>query len=94
MTCMSGQDIDYFSGPYTVTFSPGTTTATFDVIILSDDRFRGTRMFQLSIDPSSLPDNVTAGGIGQAMVIIIDDDSKSILVVSKNVLVAIHAKQW
>ena len=76
---MSGQGIDYHSGPYTATFSAGTTTAMFDVIILNDDMFRGARRFQLSIDPSSLPDNVTTGDINQATVTIVDDDSKCIL---------------
>ena len=76
---MSGQGIDYHSGPYTATFSAGTTIATFDVIINNDDMFRGARRFQLSIDPSSLPDNVTTDNINQATVTIVDDDSKCIL---------------
>ena len=75
---VSGQAIDYHSGPYTATFSTGTTVATFDVIILNDDSFRGARRFQLSIDPSSLPDNVTIGDIDQATVTIVDDDCKRI----------------
>ena len=78
ITCVSGEGIDYQPGPYTVTFSTGVTTATFDVTILNDDRFRGTRRFQLSIDPASLPDNVTAGNISWATVTIVDDDRKCI----------------
>ena len=78
MTCLSGEGIDYRSGPYTATFSAGTTTAIFDVVILNDDRFRGARRFHISIDPSSLPDNVTIGDIAQATITIVDDDGKHI----------------
>ena len=52
------------------------TAATFDVSINNDQIFRGARTFQLSIDPSSLPNNVTIGDIGQATVTILDDDCK------------------
>ena len=71
---MLGQGIDYYSGPYTAIIFAGITAATFDVSINNDQIFRGARTFQLSIDPSSLPNNVTIGDIGQATVIILDDD--------------------
>ena len=54
----------------------GMTATMFDVTINNDQIFRGARMFQLSIDPSSLPSNVTIGDIGQATVTILDDDCK------------------
>lgn len=75
---LSGQGIDYYSGPYPATFSAGTTTATFDVVINNDDMFRGSRRFQLLINSSSLPSNVVIGNISQATVTIEEDDSKYI----------------
>ena len=54
------------------------TTTMFDVSINNDQIFRGARTFQLSIDPSSLPSDVTIGDIGQATVTILDDDCKYI----------------
>lgn len=68
--------MDYHSGPYTVTFFPETTSAAFDIIITNDDTFRGTRMFQISIDQTSLPNNIVTGSIGQATVTIVEDDCK------------------
>ena len=76
---MSGQGIDYHSGPYTATFFAGTNSTTLDVIISNDDIYRGARRFQLSISQLSLPINVTSGDIGQATVTIVDDDCKYIL---------------
>lgn len=78
---MSGEGVDYHSGPYTATFSAGATTTTFDIIISNDDMFRGARRFQLAVDPSSLPSNVTIGNTGQATVTIVDDDCKYIFVI-------------
>ena len=71
-----GNGIDYYSGPYTAVISSGTTTTTFDITLNNDQTFRGTRMFELSIDPSSLPNSVSIGNIGQATVIITDDECK------------------
>ena len=68
--------IDYSSGPYTTTFITGTTNALFDVTINDDNVYRGNVNFNISINPSSLPDNVIVGDTGQARVIIVDDDSK------------------
>ena len=76
---VSGQGIDYHSGPYTTTFLAGTTAATFDVFISNDDIYRGARRFQLSISPLSLPNNATIGDIDETTVTIVDDDCKYIL---------------
>ena len=48
----------------------------FDVSIISDDIFEHNETFQLSIDSSSLPLNVSTGYPDQATVIIINDDCK------------------
>ena len=68
--------MDYTSGPYTVTFLPGQTTATFDVPIIDDNILEGNENFILTIDSSSLPSDVTVGSPGQATVNIVDDDRK------------------
>ena len=69
--------MDYTSGPYTVTFPAGQTTATFDVPINDDNILEGNETFMLTIDSSSLPDRVTRGDPGQATVTIVDNDRKS-----------------
>ena len=68
--------MDYTSGPYTVTFPAGQTTATFDVPINDDDILEGNENFILTIDQTSLPSNVTRGDPGEATVTIVDDDRK------------------
>ena len=47
--------MDYDSGPYTVTFPAGVTTATFNVPINDDDILEGDKNFILTIDETSLP---------------------------------------
>ena len=68
--------MDYTSGPYTVTFLAGQTTATFDVPINDDYILEGSEDFILTIDATSLPINVIYGNPGQTTVTIVDDDSK------------------
>ena len=68
--------MDYTSGPYTVMFAPGQTTATFNVPITNDMILEGNEDFMLTINSSSLPDNVTRGNPGEATVTIVDDDRK------------------
>ena len=73
---LTGGGVDYNSGPYTVTFTAGQTSALFNIPINDDDIFEGEEDFTLSIDSSSLPDNVTVGDPGVVTVTIINDDSK------------------
>ena len=68
--------MDYTSGPYTVTFPAGQTTATFDVPINDDNVLEGSENFMLTISPSSLPSNVFVGDADQAAVTIVDNDRK------------------
>ena len=68
--------MDYTSGPYTVTFPAGSTTATFDVPINDDNILEGNEDFILNIDGASLPTGVTAGSPDEATVTIVDDDGK------------------
>ena len=70
--------MDYDSGPYTVTFPAGMTSASFDIPIINDTIFEGNETFMLTIDPASLLTNVdvTVGSPDQATVTIVDDDGK------------------
>ena len=68
--------MDYTSGPYTVTFPAEQTTATFNIPINDDDIVEGDKNFTLTINSSSLPDNVTRGTTGEATVTIVNDDCK------------------
>ena len=65
--------MDYTSGPYTVTFPAGQTTASFNVLITADNVFEGNENFTLTIDSSSLPTGLTVGDPGQATVIITEE---------------------
>ena len=69
-------DIDYNTGPYSVTFHSGATRALCVVAINDDNEVEGTEDFTLSIDPSSLPSNLTIGDPGQATVTIRDNDGE------------------
>ena len=52
------------------------TSVPFDIPINDDMIFEGNENFMLTIDPSSLPDDVSVGSPGQATVTIVDDDSE------------------
>ena len=68
--------MDYDSGPYTVTFPVGATSASFSVSINNDYALEDDEYFMLTIDPSSLPTGVTCGDIDQATVTIVDNACK------------------
>ena len=68
--------MDYTSGPYTVTFPAGATTATFNVPITDDNISEGDENFMLTIDETSLPTDVTRGTPGESTVTIVNDDRK------------------
>ena len=72
--------MDYTSGPYTVIFPAGQTTATFDVPINDDNILEGNEDFILTIDETLLPTGVTRGSPGNATVTIVDDDGKKIII--------------
>ena len=67
---------DYISGPYTVTFPAGVTSATFDVPIVGDSVLEGNENFTLVINDSSLPSHIIRGSPRNVAVNIVDDDSK------------------
>ena len=71
--------MDYTSGPCTVTFPTGQTTATFNIPINDDNVLDNNEDFILTIDETSLPTGVTHGSPGKATVTIVDDDGKKII---------------
>ena len=73
-----GSDIDYASGPYTITFGVQVTIVSFNISIINDDIFEGDETFYLTIDASSLHSytNVGVGSLFQATVIITRNDCK------------------
>ena len=76
LMCYIGRGIDYVSGPYIVIFPIGVTRALFSVPIIDDDEYEANEYFILTIDPSSLPSNVTIGNPGQVIVTILHNDCK------------------
>ena len=69
---------DYSSGPRNVTFTKGSKRASlpFHDYPINDEIVEKDEFFNISIDPSSLPDGVFLGDPCQATVTIRDNDSK------------------
>ena len=65
-------DVDYTSGPYNVTFTPGDTSVTFTVTLLDDNIFERNENFTLNILPS---DSFNISN-GTAIVTIVDNDGE------------------
>jgi len=63
----------YDSGPYTVTFPAGTTSATLNININDDDIYEDLESFDIVID-SQLPNRVTRDFPSTAIIFIIDDE--------------------
>ena len=68
--------VDYDSGPYSVTFTAGVTSVSFDVPINNDNILEDDEDFTLTIIGSSLPSEVTRGDPFRATVTIVDNDRK------------------
>ena len=68
--------MDYGSGPYVVTIPAGMTMFPFDIPINDDEIYEGDEDFMITIDPSTLPTDVSVGDPGEATVTIVDDDSE------------------
>ena len=68
--------MDYYSGPYNITFPAGTTSVPFNVSITDDNILEDNENLLLTVDLSSLPDNITVSDPYQATVTIVDKDGK------------------
>ena len=71
-------NIDYDTGPYVFTIPAGMTSVTFNVatIINDDNILEENEFFYLTIDSSSLPNDITTGTPLQVSVTITNDDCK------------------
>ena len=63
---------DYSSGPYTVMFPAGMTTAYFVVSIINDNLLEGNETFTLTLNPLLLPSDVIIGDPAEAIITIVD----------------------
>lgn len=68
--------MDYLSGPYNVTFSTGGTIVSFEFSSINDDVLESNENIILTIDPSSLPNDVTVGISDNSTITILDDEGK------------------
>ena len=66
--------VDYGSGPYMITITAGVTVASFNILLIDDNVFENDENFMLTIDSSSLPDNVTVGDPDQVTVTVLHND--------------------
>ena len=69
-------DIDYFTGPFSVTFPAGVTSVPFNVTLADDDLVEAFERFTLYIDTNSLSKNLKRIYPYSVSVTIVDDDSK------------------
>ena len=71
-------NVDYDTGPYVFTIPAGMTSFTFNIatIINDDNILEENEIFYLTIDSSSLPNDITADTPLQVSVTIINDDCK------------------
>ena len=71
--------VDYFPGPYSVTFVTGTTVSSLCITIADDSITEGNEQFYLTIDSAIVSDDIVFGNLGAAVVTIVDDDSELIV---------------
>ena len=71
-----GGGVDYNSGPYAVQFNVGVTRVSFNVTLKDDRSKENNETFTLSINPSSLPNNINVGDHVPTTVTILNDDGK------------------
>lgn len=74
MWYVTGEDVDYVSGLYPVTFPAGQTTAVLSIPVINDSTLEGNENFVVSI--VSLLSRVVTTDPYESTVIIVDDDGK------------------
>ena len=75
--CYCIGNVDFYIGPYVFTIPPGITSIAFNTkVIKDDDILEESENFYLTINSSSLPNDITTGNPFQATVVIMDDDCK------------------
>ena len=76
MICISnitGGGVDYYSGPYNVTFPARANSVTFNITIINDNVLEYNETFNLTIIESSLPEDIILGEIYLTKVTILND---------------------
>ena len=76
MYYVTGGGVDYESGPYTVIFPAGETSIPFNVPIIDDNLLNENKIFNLTINSSSLPSRVIVTDPHQTTITIVDNDGK------------------
>jgi len=72
-----GNGVDYVSGPYYILFPIGVVQGSFNLLIIDDNIVEEIETLNLIINASALHANVSTDNItGQALVTILDNDSK------------------
>ena len=70
------EDEDYIGGPYNVTVPAGMKHFDFNITINNDSVLEVNEVFTLTIDPLSLPSNVSVGDQNTTTITIVDNDGK------------------
>ena len=65
--------MDYQRGPFSLTFTASVNSIPVIVRLIDDNIFEGNENFTLTIDPSSLPNNVMV--TQPSVVVVISDDN-------------------
>jgi len=73
---LTGANEDYLSGPYFILVPAGMTEAVFNIPLNDNRILEETETFSVVINSSSLPNNVTIGELGEAVVTILDNDGE------------------
>ena len=72
-------NVDYYPGPYSVTFPAGETRASFNVLIADDNIVEKNEVFTLYINADTLPSGGVRINPYSFSIIIEDDDSKLLI---------------
>ena len=72
----TGKNGNYTLGQYRITLYSGATRVSFYVPITNDNTVEVNEKFDLVIDQSSLPTNISAGRVNKTTISIVDDDGK------------------
>ena len=76
-------NMDYQRGPFSLTFTASVNSIPVIVRLIDDNIFEGNENFTLTIDPSSLPNNVMVTQPSE-VVVGISDDNDGRLVITYN----------
>ena len=70
-----------FIAIYPIQFSGRHTRASYNIMIINNEKLEDTETFNVSIDPLCLPCGIVLGDNTSAEVVILDDDSKCTIII-------------